>query len=211
MGLRVKKKKGASLPPMEAGTYPAVCIGIVDLGEQYSDLYKNYRDMVLIMWELPGQTVTVDGEEKPRWLSKDFSASLNEKSNLYKFLVPWRGKPFTEAELSAESEGFDLKEMLGLGCFLQVIVEEKDDGTKFNKITTVIALPAGMQVPATDTELLVFDMDAWEDGVLEKLPEWVQERVKKSTQYQKLHAPTDELDFPESSGAVEPAGKECPI
>lgn len=197
MGLKVKKKKGEALPPMDAGTYPAVCIGIVDLGEQYSELFKNYSDKVLIIWEIPSQTVTVDGEEKPRWLSKDFSASLNEKSNLYKFLVPWRGKPFTEEELSAEGDGFDLKEMLGQGCFLQVIVDENDDGTKRNKITTVIALPAGMSAPETATEKMVFDMDAWDDAVLEKLPEWVQDRIKKSTQYQKDHTPTTEVDIKE--------------
>lgn len=207
MGLKVKKKSGSSVPPIDGGTYPAVCIGLIDMGEQYSDLYKNYRDMVLLIWELPGQTVPVDGEDKPRWLSKDFSASLNEKSNLYKFLLPWRGKPFTEEELSGAEGGFDLKEMLGQGCFLNVSVDTKEDGSARNKINAVMAFPVGMPSPVSASELLAFDMDAWDDAVLEKLPEWIQDRIKKSTQYQKLHTPQDKVEFEKET----PAAGGCPI
>lgn len=212
MGLKVKKKKGASLPPMDAGTYPAICIGIVDLGEQYSEKFKNYSDKVLLIWEIPSQTVTVDGEEKPRWLSKDYSASLNEKSNLFKTLVSWRGKAFTEAELSEEGEGFDLQSMLGVGCLIQVIVEEKDNGP-YNQITSVIGMPIGMPAPTSETEKMAFDMDAWNNEVFEKLPEWIQDRIKKSTQYQKLHTPTDEIAFSgeQNTAVAASATGECPI
>lgn len=210
MGLKVKKKKGASVPPIDGGTYPAVCIGVVDTGEQYSDLYKNYRDMVLLIWELPGQTVSVDGEDKPRWLSKDFSASLNEKSNLYKFIKDWRSKPFTDEELSGEEGGFDLREMLGQGCLLAVSLEAREDGTPRNKVNSAIAFPTGMAAPTPTSELLAFDMDAWDDAVLEKLPGWVQDRIKKSTQYQKLHTPADEVDFKDQKKESQTEG-ECPI
>lgn len=106
MSLKIKKKSGSSVPPMDAGTYPAVCVGIVDLGEQYSATFKKYNDKVLVIWEIPSQTIEIDGEDKPRWLSKDFSASLHEKSNLYQMLVSWRGKAFTEAELAEDECGF---------------------------------------------------------------------------------------------------------
>lgn len=213
MGLNVKKKKGSSLPPMDAGTYPALCIGIVDLGEQYSEKFKNYSDKVLVIWEIPSQTVTIDGEEKPRWLSKDYAASLNEKSNLYKTLVSWRGKAFTEAELSEEGEGFDLTSMLGAGCLIQVIVEEKENGP-YNQITSVIGMPVGMPGPTSGTEKIAFDMDNWSNEVFEKLPEWIQDRIKKSTQYQKLHTPTNEISFTGEQGvanAESAAAEECPI
>lgn len=121
MSLKIKKKSGSSVPPMEAGTYPAVCVGIVDLGEQYNEAFKKYTDKMLFIWEIPSQTIEIDGENKPRWLSKDFSASLHEKSNLYQTLVSWRGKAFTEAELAEDENGdmqFSVLEMLGSGCFL---------------------------------------------------------------------------------------------
>ena len=167
MSLKVKNKNGPSAPPVEGGTYPSVCVCIVDLGEQYNEHFKKYEDKVLLVWELPTVTIEVEGEQKPRWLSKDFSATLSSKSNLTKFLVPWRGKPFTDEELNGE--GFDLKELLGKGGLLQVIVEEKD-GNQYNRITGVMGYPVGMPEPTTQNELLFFDMDEWNDETLEKLP-----------------------------------------
>ena len=165
--------------------------------------FKKYEDKVLLIWELPGVMIEVEGEQKPRWLSKDFSATLNEKSNLTKFLVPWRGKNFTEEELNGD--GFNLKQMLGEGCLLQVIVEEKD-GNQYNRITGCMGFPMGMPAPVTESELLWFDMDEWDDDAMAKFPEWVQEKIKKSTQYQKSHAP-------ETAVEVKPpvAESECPI
>ena len=202
VSLKIKKKSGSSVPPMDAGTYPAVCVGIVDLGEQYSETFKKYSDKLLVIWEIPSQTIEIDGEDKPRWLSKDFSASLHEKSNLYQTLVSWRGKAFTENELTEDENGFmqfSVLDMLGTGCFLQVIVEEKD-GNSYNRITSVISLPAGMSAPTTETPLIAFDMDAWDDEVFNSLPVWIQDRIKKSTQYQKLHVPTDPVDVDTSGG-----------
>ena len=202
MSLKIKKKSGSSVPPMDAGTYPAVCVGIVDLGEQYSETFKKYSDKLLVIWEIPSQTIEIDGEDKPRWLSKDFSASLHEKSNLYQTLVSWRGKAFTENELTEDENGFmqfSVLDMLGTGCFLQVIVEEKN-GNSYNRITSVISLPAGMSAPTTETPLIAFDMDAWDDEVFNSLPVWIQDRIKKSTQYQKLHVPTDPVDVDTSGG-----------
>lgn len=197
MSLKIKKKSASSVPPLEAGTYPAICVGIVDLGEQYSESFKKYNDKLLIIWEIPSQTIQIDGEDKPRWLSKDFSASLHEKSSLYQMLVSWRGKAFTENELTEDENGFmqfSVLDMLGTGCFLQVIVEEKDSGA-YNRITSVISLPAGMEAPTTESPLIAFDIDAWNDETFDSLPEWIQNRIKKSTQYQKLHVPTDSVDI----------------
>lgn len=195
MGLIVRKRKASSIPPIDAGTYPAACIGVVDLGQQHSEKFNNYTEKVLFIWEIPSRTVEVDGETKPRWLSQEFSATLNEKGNLAKMLVSWRGKTFTDQELDDSGAGFNLAQMLGAGCLLQVIVEEKDSGT-YNKITSVIGLPVGMPPVAPVSELMAFDIEAWDETVLEKLPEWVQDRIKRSMQYQKQHVPTDPVDFP---------------
>lgn len=42
--------------------------------------------------------------------------------------------------------------------------------------------------------LIAFDIDRWDNEAFKSLPEWIQERIKKSTQYQKLHVPTDSVD-----------------
>lgn len=207
MSLNVKSKSGPSFPPVPGGTYPAICVGIVDLGEQYNEYYKKYAGKVLLLWEIPSQTVEVDGERKPRWLSRDFTASLNAKSKLSELITGWRGAPITEAE---KKDGIDLSGFLGRSCLLQVIVEQKED-RQFNRISGVMGLPVGMPAVTTESELLLFDMDAWDEEVLEKLPEWIQDRVKKSTEYQKRHTPTDTVDFDTVVETPTVDTEDCPI
>ena len=84
-------------------------------------------------------------------------------------------------------------------------MEEKDSGS-YNRITSVIALPNGMSAPETQTPLMAFDMDDWNDEQFAALPEWVQEKIKKSTQYQQKQAPMDVVDFPE-----EVKEEDCPF
>ena len=63
----------------------------------------------------------------------------------------------------------------------------------------------GYPVPQSNTKPIKWDMDHWDDAVFAELPEWVQEQIKKSTQYQKNHAP-------ETSVEVKPPDTEvCPI
>ena len=47
--------------------------------------------------------------------------------------------------------------------------------------------------------MLSFDMDEWDDKVLEALPDWIREKIMRSSEYQEKHAPTDAVDFPEES------------
>ena len=39
--MKIKDRAKPKAPPVEAGVYIAVCIGVVDLGEQYSEKFKN--------------------------------------------------------------------------------------------------------------------------------------------------------------------------
>lgn len=64
----------------------AVCVGVIDLGEQYSEKFKKYSNEVQFVWELAGETVEVDGEQKPRQLSRTFTVASSKKSNLRGFL-----------------------------------------------------------------------------------------------------------------------------
>jgi hypothetical protein len=49
-------------------------------------------------------------------------------------------------------------------------------------------------------------MEHWDDTVFQALPEWVQEKIKKSTQYQKEHAPDTTVEVKPPA-----AESECPI
>lgn len=205
MGLKVKDRAKPKLPPVEPGVYIGICVGVIDLGEQYSEKFKNYRNEVQIVWELVGETVEVDGEQKPRQLSRTFSVAASKKSNLRGFLSGWNGVQYSDEQF----QEFDLFEQAGKVCQLNVVL---NDTGEYANVDSVIPLPKGMPAPATQTAPILWSMDEWTDDGFAALPEWVQEKIKKSTQYQKLHTPTDKVDFPEDrpSGSA-PAAEECPI
>ena len=69
-------------------------------------------------------------------------------------------------------------------------------------------LPKGLPAPESVSEPVRWDMQAWDDEIFDKLPEWIQEKIKHSGEYQKEHAPTDEIKV-EASAPQRKA--ECPI
>jgi len=178
MSLTVTAKSAPSIAPLEAGTYPAVCYGLVDIGVQYNETYKNASPKVIIVWEIVGETVTIDGEEKPRVISSTYTASLSERAALRRDLERWRGQAFTEEELA----GFDLKSIVGAPCLL-TIVHRENNGRTYTNVDGVAKLTKGMERPVGTIEPMVFNLDSDPLEKMETLPEWMQERIKKSETY----------------------------
>jgi hypothetical protein len=55
--------------------------------------------------------------------------------------------------------------------------------------------------------MIEFDLDAWDDEKFAALPEWLQERITKSTQYKAMHLPTDEVSVEAAMEAVSKAAE----
>lgn len=208
MALKVKDRAKPKIPPVEPGVYIAICVGVLDLGEQYNEKFKNYRNEVQFVWELCGETVEVDGEQKPRQLSRTFSVASSKKSNLRGFISGWNGIQYSDEQFA----DLDLFSQAGKACQLNVVL---NDTGEYANVDSAIPLPKGMPVPATDTAPILWNMDEWDDKVFEDLPDWVKDKIKKSTQYQKDHTPAGDVDFPappqqEAQELPKPAGG-CPI
>ena len=183
MSLKAKRKPANNIPPLDGGTYMSVCVGVIDLGEQYRQFDKQkqgkYAEECMFIFEIPSERVQVDGEDKPRWLSsKRYTVSLHERSALYQMLTSWRGKALSDAELDPAGDGFDLMQMAGQGAMLSVSVAEKDDGSLKNKIEAVTGFPKGIAPPQPESEILVFDADDPDMEVFGKLPEWIQDVIR---------------------------------
>lgn len=181
MGLIVKEPEGSSIPPIEEGTYAAVCKSIIDLGDQWSEKYKKASAKVLFVWAIPEETIEINGETVPRTVSGTYSASLAEKSNLRKMLEGWRGRKFSPDEL----KGFDLRNVLNAPCLITIVHKPSADGTKtYTEVSAVTRLLKGMPAPACDmpTTLYSIEDDFTFEGMA-NLPEWVQNRIKASEQF----------------------------
>ena len=73
---------------------------------------------------------------------------------------------------------------------------------EYARIDSIMPLFPGLPTPTTQTQMKTWDMDAWDDKAFEELPEWVQEKIKKSTQYQKEHAPATTVSVTSPAAAA---------
>ena len=184
-----------------AGNHRAICCGVIDLGTQTID-FKNGKPpedkhRVLLRWELADEA---DAEGRPLLISEEFTASLHENANLRTFLVNWRGRAFTPAELAR----FDLASVLGQPCLLSVVHEVSKAGRAFAKVKSAARLPRATPAPEPYFEAIHYQV---EDGAPPAtLPEWITKKIEASRERSSgLGAGTD----PVPAGA--PADDDCPF
>lgn len=180
--MKIKDRAKPAIPPVPAGGYLAVCVGVFDLGEQYSEKYKNYSPKLMITFDLPSVTIEVDGKQEPRQLSREFTISDKNNSKLRAFISSWNGVQYSDEAFRE----FEPLTQIGKPAMINVLLNETGE---YANIDSIMPLFPGLPVPTTSTKMQTWDMDTWDDKAFEELPVWVQEKIKKSTQYQKEHAP----------------------
>jgi len=152
--------------PMPIGNYQAVCAFVEDIGTHESSyqgtLLKKHQ--IVVCWELNEKMIVGDNAGKPFMISKFYTLSLHEKANLRKDLESWRGKAFSDEELS----GFDVEKLIGVNCLLNIIENVKQDGSKFAKVSSISPIIKGM------APIMPINKVA---------PEWIQKKREQSLEY----------------------------
>lgn len=186
--MKIGDKLKPRVPIVDNGTYVAVCVGVLFIGEQYKEYKesKGYEDQIVFVWELPYEP---DAEGRAKQLSKDLRVTVSDKGNLFSIMSAWNGRTYTPEEL-AQVELFD---QIGKAC--QLVVSVSKSG--FSNVDAVAGFPKGIPLPEASGQAIRFDVDQWDEAAFLALPDWAQNKVKKSTQYQQLHTPTDNVDFAE--------------
>ena len=178
--------------PVPAGVQHAVCYSVVDLGTPPPSGNFPSRRKVMITWELPNERITVEDSEGhardlPRAISKEYTLSLDKKSNLRKDLEAWRGKPFT----AEEGDGFEIGKLIGANCQLNVVHKPSADGSRiYANVAGIMPLGKGTAKIPPENPTIVFDLPA--QGPVDfpmDLPEWVVNKIKTSHEYQDLMNP----------------------
>lgn len=195
----LKAKESGSknnIPEMEPGLYLAICYLIADIGEHENKLYNNTSRQLVMSWEFPDERIEINGQMVTRAQSMFFTLSLNERARLRSFLENWRGRAFTAEEL----EGFDVGKVLGAPCMLNMVERVRPDGSKRTVIGGVSRVPKGMNVPLPENPRVLFDLDA-PDAVsqMQKLPEWIQNKIRESITYKQMMNP-QHTAAPDESG-----------
>lgn len=173
------ESQGDYTPP-PAGTHAAICTRVIDLGSQ--DTNFGVKHQVMLMWELPEELMT-DG--RPFIVSQKYTWSMSEKATLRKHLESWRGVSFKESDFG--EGGFDIKNILGVGCLLNIINEEnKNTGKTYSKVTGVSKLPKSMTTGTPSNQTVYFSLSRFDAQVLNELPEWMRNMIKSSPEYGQL-------------------------
>jgi hypothetical protein len=132
----IAKNSSSVFEQAPTGMQQAVCVFVNDIGNQVQTFAGEERILhkVVITWELAEKQT--NGE--PFLVSKFYTLSLNEKSNLRKDLESWRGRSFTDEELE---NGFDVERLIGANCFLNITTNDKGRSV----ISAVNPLPKGIE------------------------------------------------------------------
>ena len=176
---------GTTFEPIPAGTYGATCVSMIHVGACEETVQGKTRkaNRVYLTFEVPEVTFedAESGEELPRKVGVELTLSMNEKATLRKFLDSWRGKAFT----NAEAESFDVTKLLGKPCMLTITEKTAASGNVYNKITGTAKAPKGLTVPAPTTDLFEFNFDlfAADPAILERVPEFIQEKIRQTDEF----------------------------
>lgn len=168
------------------GTHIARCYLIADLGTQEIQTRGGTKRLrkIRFVWELPTKLME-DG--RPFSVGETYTASLYSQSTLRPILEAWRGAPFTPEE---EENGFDPGYFLMRPCFLNVTHGKSEKtGKVYANVTTVMQLPDGIDAPPVVNPPVYFSLDSFSQQDFDLLPEWIQETIKKSPEYQALMSP----------------------
>jgi len=178
------------LPP--AGNQLAICYGFVDMGTKL-DNFGNMSHKIRLTWELCNEfRVNKEGEKIPFSVSKEYTASLNEKATLRQHLESWRGKGFTDKEL----EGFEMKNLIGVPCLLNIIHKESKTGNKYAVVTSITPVMKGLEIPPMfhNPIFLSFQEKPYNMEVYKKLPEYLQELISESKEWKSINGNAENSD-----------------
>tara|TARA_R100000458_G_C8259909_1_gene235506 strand:+ start:499 stop:1095 length:597 start_codon:yes stop_codon:yes gene_type:complete len=169
----VAKNSENEYPKVPTGVHNARCIRVIDLGTQRNDYQGQitWKRQALIIWELPQQL----SNDVPMTISKFYTLSLHEKSNLSMDLVSWRGRPFTETE----KKGFDITKLIGIPCQLNVMHNEKGK----EKISSVMPLGKDGKIEDQILPSISFSIDDFQKGQREsfnQLSEGIRKMILRS-------------------------------
>ena len=158
------------------GNHIARLYSIIEIGhvtEEYMGQEKRMHK-IRLTWELPEEKREFDGEQKPMVIGREYTVSLYEGSNL---------RPIVEGMLGElDEENFDIKELLGKPCMLQVVHKtSKTSGREYALISSAAQLPKGLKAPEQFNPSVYLDYkEGWDDAAYEALPQFIKDDMAES-------------------------------
>lgn len=164
---------GKQADPIADGTYVGRLVRVVDLGVQRNAFDEEKRaNEINITIELMDEYMD-DDPEKPRVIS-DFV-------KLYRGATKGRNVDYLAAFDPSNKYGGDWGALCrdNVPVLVNIIQKKKDNGQVFNKINSLSPIMKGMNPREAIVDSYIFDLDAPDREVWEKLPEWIQTKISQ--------------------------------
>lgn len=168
------EKKEFNIQPQ--GNHQAVCFDVFDLGLQKGEWQgkAKIQHKIYIGWELNERIESNDDFNGKRYrIYKKYTLTLDDRGNLSKDLISWRGKAFSDEEVKA----FDIENLIGANCMLNIIHNDYN-GKTYANVSTVASVPKGLPLIKAETPRSIpdwikkiQDQAVMPDNVMNGLPE----------------------------------------
>jgi len=182
--------KGGNFERTPSGMHLARCYRIVDVGTQKSEYLGQVKFLHKIMlgWEIHGTddngTVLKMKDGRPFAIFKNYTLSWSEKANLRLDLQSWRGKPFTQEEMRK----FDLKNILGAWCMINVIERAGQNGQTYSNVDGVTPVPSIIKqngLPQAINKNEMFNLQEPDMALFETFSDNLKTKIMASPEWQK--------------------------
>lgn len=184
-----------------AGNHVARCYRVIHIGtipETYMGEEK-MMNKIMIGFELLNEKKVFKEErgEEPYVISREYTFSMNEKSNLRKMIEGMYGIVFH----NEEAEAFDFLNLIGEACLVNVVHKKSGKGNDYAVITGASPIPKGMEVPKGYNKAQKLDYgDGWDEKFFESLPPFIKDKMAKSKEFKAMRGGTStNLDAEEDS------------
>jgi len=185
MSLTANDKGGADFEMTPEGVYTGRCYKIIDLGTQTTTGQFGTKEQhkVMVAWELIGNDDQKMEDGRPFSVTQWYTVSLHEKAKLRADLEAWRGKKFTKEEL----DGFDLGNVLGAYCMIQVV---HDETGKYANVQSIMAYKGTKPAPVNPN--VVFDIDEPDMAVFDAMSDNMKAKITSAPEWNKPAAKADD-------------------
>ena len=192
----IVEDNGGGFEACPTGVHLSRCYRIIDLGTQKTTYMgqEKFAHKIMLCWEIHG----TDEDGKPLLMRdgrnfamfKNYTLSWSEKANLRIDLQSWRGKPFSPEEMKK----FDLQNVLGAWCMLNLIETDGANGKTYVNIKGITPVPSiikssGFPAPVNKNE--IFTMSNPNMEVFSTFSDNLKAKIKSSPEWKKIESPED--------------------
>jgi len=183
-----------------ARLFKIINIGTIDTGFLKDDGSPKIQPRVRLYFEIGNKMKTYKDKEGNE-VTKPFAISTEVTLSLYKGALVAKLRTIAEAILGkaltdAEAETYDIEQLLGKACMVQINHEKTKDGNDYAKLATVSSLPDGLVAKELTNELVVQDVNHMSIVEIGELPEFLRDKMMGSLEYKNRFGTLKGSDIP---------------